>query len=78
MFRLVAAGLASRQHSRAIVAAAAAARVSSSSTTAEPKVPYSRLGVGVPKETWSGEKRWTTNYNNNNNNNTVIIIYMIL
>ncbi|XP_015379977.1 PREDICTED: NAD(P) transhydrogenase, mitochondrial-like [Diuraphis noxia] len=52
MFRLV-AGSASRQHSRAI----AAARESGSSTTAEPRVPYSRLGVGVPKETWSGEKR---------------------
>lgn len=52
MFRLV-AGAASRRHSRT---AAAVAR-GSGSTTAEPRVPFSRLRVGVPKETWSGEKR---------------------
>ncbi|XP_027843288.2 NAD(P) transhydrogenase, mitochondrial-like isoform X1 [Aphis gossypii] len=53
MFRLV-AGAASRRRSR--IAVAAAGR-ESGSTTAESRVPYGQLGVGVPKETWSGEKR---------------------
>lgn len=53
MFRLV-AGAASRRRSR--IAVAAAGR-ESGSTTAEARVPYGQLGVGVPKETWSGEKR---------------------
>ncbi|XP_022168410.1 NAD(P) transhydrogenase, mitochondrial-like [Myzus persicae] len=55
MLRLV-AGAASRRRSRTTVAAVVVSR-ESGSTTAEPRVSYSRLGVGVPKETWSGEKR---------------------
>lgn len=26
---------------------------------AEPKVPYDQLGIGVPRETWTNEKRYT-------------------
>lgn len=53
MFRL-----ASREHRLRSSWKCAPRRLKSAVRKSEPRVPYNELKVGVPKETWSNEKRY--------------------